>query len=142
MTVEKVEQVRSRNFQFLFEQFKNEIRESWPTEPDRGMLKRFAERLGLNRIYLSQINNDSKVIGRVTAHNIEKALKLPEGWMDTDHTQEALAGSDDAKEFQEAVMALYAQAPEASKSALLKIFSSLVAGKPIEDLAKNGRKAS
>jgi transcriptional regulator with XRE-family HTH domain len=134
MAVEKVEQVRSRNFQLLFAQFKEAIRQQWPDEPDRGMLKRFAERLGMNKIYLSQINNDRKIIGTETRDKIEAALKLPAGWMDTDHSQEALLETDDARAFQEAVMALYSQAPEASKSALLKVFSALMAGKPLEDV--------
>jgi transcriptional regulator with XRE-family HTH domain len=134
MAVEKVEQVRSRNFQLLFAQYKEAIRREWPDEPDRGMLKRFAERLGLSKIYLSQINNDRKIIGTETRDKIEKALKLPPGWMDTDHSQEALLETDDARAFQEAVMALYQQSPEASKSALLKVFSALMAGKPLEDV--------
>jgi transcriptional regulator with XRE-family HTH domain len=134
MTVEKVEQVRSRNFQLLFAQFKEAIRRDWPNEPDRGMLKRFAERLGMSRIYLSQINNDRKTIGTETRDRIEAALKLPPGWMDTDHSQAALLETDDARAFNEAVMSLYSQTPEAAKSALLKVFSALVAGKPLEEL--------
>jgi hypothetical protein len=98
------------------------------------MLKAFSERLGMNRVYVSQVNNHRKVIGTETADKIENVLKLGKGWMDTDHTVEALADNDDARAFNEAVMALYAQAPEASKSALLKIFSALVAGKPLDKI--------
>lgn len=131
---ETVEQIRWRNFQLLYQQFKEEVRRSWPDSPERGMLKKFAERLGMSPIYLSQINNQRKVIGTETADKIEKQLKLGAGWMDTDHSLESLADDDDARAFNEAVMALYAQAPEASKSALLKIFSALVAGKPLDQV--------
>jgi plasmid maintenance system antidote protein VapI len=134
MTIETVEQVRQRNFQWLFQQFKDEVRRSWPDEPDRGMLKKFAQRLDMNPIYLSQINNDRKVIGTTTANNMEKALGLPDGWMDVDHSKEARAADDDAMAFQESVMALYTQAPEATKSALIKVFGALVTGKPLEEL--------
>lgn len=134
MAVEKIEQVRSRNFQLIFRQFKESVWQQWPDEPERGMLKRFASHLGLNKTYVSQINNDRKIIGTETRDKIEAAMKLPAGWMDTDHTQDALLESDDARAFQDAVMALYSQAPEASKSALLKVFSALMAGKPLEDV--------
>jgi plasmid maintenance system antidote protein VapI len=134
MTIEPVEQVRFRNFQWLFQQFKDEVRRSWPNEPDRGMLKKFAQRLGKNPIYLSQLNNNRKVIGTETANDIETALGLPDGWMDVDHSKEAIAADDDARAFQESVMALYTQAPEATKSALIKVFGALVTGKPLEEL--------
>jgi plasmid maintenance system antidote protein VapI len=98
------------------------------------MLKKFAQRLDMNPIYLSQINNDRKVIGTTTANNMEKALGLPDGWMDVDHSKEARAADDDAMAFQESVMALYTQAPEATKSALIKVFGALVTGKPLEEL--------
>ncbi|KVD71809.1 hypothetical protein WI89_00885 [Burkholderia ubonensis] len=129
-----IEQIRWRNFEFLFQQFKDDLRRGDPGAPDRGMLKKFAERLDLNPIYLSQINNHRKVIGTETSDKIEKRLNLEPGWMDTDHSLESLADNDDARAFNEAVMALYAQAPEASKSALLKIFSALVAGKPLDQI--------
>ncbi|WP_446903016.1 hypothetical protein [Burkholderia sp. YIM B11467] len=129
-----IEQIRWRNFEFLFQKFKDEVRRADPDAKDRGMLKAFSERLEMNRVYVSQVNNQRKVIGTETADKIEKVLKLDPGWMDTDHSIEALADNDDARSFNEAVMALYAQAPEASKSALLKIFSALVAGKPLDKI--------
>lgn len=134
MAIETVEQIRARNFQWLFQQFKDEIRRSWPDEPDRGMLRRFAQRLGRNAVYISNLNNNRKPIGTVTANNFERALGLPDGWMDVDHSREAMAADDDAQAFQDAVMALYSQAPEATKSALIKVFGALVVGKPLEEL--------
>jgi transcriptional regulator with XRE-family HTH domain len=134
MTVEKVEEVRLRNFLFLFERFKDEIWREWPNEPERGMLTRFADRLGINKIYLSQVKNGRKVIGTVTRNNIESALELPEGWMDTDHTQEALEGDDAAMVARDTFMAMYQQAPEATKDALLRVMGALVTGKPLENL--------
>jgi transcriptional regulator with XRE-family HTH domain len=134
MTVEKVEDVRLRNFLFLFESFKQEIWKDWPNEPERGMLTRFADRLGINKIYLSQVKNGRKVIGTVTRNNIEQAMGLPEGWMDTDHTQEVIDADDDAKAFADAAMAIYMQAPEAARAAMFRVMGALATNKPIESL--------
>lgn len=133
-TPETIEQIRARNFQWLFQQFKDEIRKDVPDAPDRGMLKKFAERLSIGPIFLSQINNGRKVIGTAIADKMERAMGLPDGWMDTDHSKDSLADDDDARAFQETVMNLYSQAPEATKSALIKVFGALVTGKPLESL--------
>lgn len=136
MTIETIEQIRSRNFLWLFEQFKEETRRADPKAPERGMLRRFAERLDMSPIYLSQIKAgpERKVIGTAIANKIESKLGLPDGWIDTDHSKDVMAGDADAQAFQESVMALYAQAPEATKLALIKVFGALVTGKPLEDI--------
>jgi plasmid maintenance system antidote protein VapI len=133
MVIEKVDRVRARNFQFLFEQFKEDRRRKWPDEPDRGMLTRFAEHLELNKVYLSNINSGNKVIGVKTARHIEKMMNVPEGWLDTDHSRDAALMSDDDVAFQDSVMAIYRQAPEASRAVLLRAFQALVTGKPIDE---------
>lgn len=48
----------------------------------------FAEKIGKDPSYLSQVAgiNPSKNIGTRVARSIEKKLKLPEGWMDQDHS--------------------------------------------------------
>lgn len=133
MVIEKVDKVRARNFQFLFEQFKEERRKVRADEPDRGMLKRFAEHLELNNVYLSNINSGNKVIGVKTARHIEKKMNVPEGWLDTDHTRDESLMSDDDVAFQDSVMAIYRQAPEASRALLLRAFQALIHGKPIDE---------
>lgn len=142
MVIEKVDKVRARNFLFLFEQFKEERRRMWPDEPDRGMLKRFAERLELNNVYLSNLKSGAKVLGVKTARHIESKMGLPEGWMDTDHSRDEATMSDDDMAFQDSVMAVYRQAPEASRALLLRMFQALVTGKPLEDVVAEHKTAT
>lgn len=134
MVIEKVDRVRARNFLFLFEQFKEERRRMWPDEPDRGMLKRFAERLELNNVYLSNLKSGAKIMGVKTARHIETHMGLPEGWMDTDHSRDEATMNDDDLAFQDSVMAVYRQAPEASRALLLRMFQALVTGKSFEEV--------
>jgi transcriptional regulator with XRE-family HTH domain len=120
-----VEQVRSRNFQLLFQQFKEEIWRDWPKEPERGMLKKFAECLGMNKTYLSQINNDSKIIGTETRDKIEKARGLEKGWMDQDHT--TAPANELERAFIESALTLFRKSPSNAQSELLRAFSQHIA---------------
>lgn len=133
MVIEKVDSVRARNFKLLFEQFKEERRRKWPDEPERGMLTRFADHLELNKVYLSNINSGNKIIGVKTARHVEHKMNVPEGWLDTDHSRDASLMSDDDVAFQDSVMAIYRQAPEASRALLLRAFQALITGKPIDE---------
>lgn len=133
MVIETVDRVRARNFTLLFEQFKAARRLVNPGEPERGMLTRFSEHLGMNRIYLSNIKSGAKVIGVMTARNMEAKMGMPEGWMDTDHSRDESLMTDDDMAFQDSVMAVYRQAPEASRALLLRAFQALLTGKPIQE---------
>jgi hypothetical protein len=139
MAIETIDAVRARNFHLLFEQFKEGVRRDDPTAPDRGMLRRFAAHLEMNPVYLSNLNTGSKTIGLRTAREIEARLKLPEGWMDTDHTNNEAEMSDDDLAFRDSVMAMYRQAPEASRAAVLRVLQALVLGKPIEDVVSTDK---
>jgi hypothetical protein len=132
VTIETVDQVRLRNLKFLLEQFKDEIRAQYPEHPERGMLKLFAERVGISVINFRQIMSGHKLAGPNIRDRIEDALNLPRGWLDSDHSQ--------AKAFSESVMALYNQAPEATRSAMLKVMSALVTNKPLEALVEQGKR--
>lgn len=104
-----------------------------PEEKERGMLARFAAHLGMSKIYLSNISAEHKVIGGRTARAIERELKLSEGWMDVDHSRDEWEMSGDDQAFQESVMAVYRQAPEAARALLLRSFQALLTGKPLEE---------
>jgi hypothetical protein len=134
VTIETVDQVRLRNLKFLLEQFKDEIRSQYPEHPERGMLKLFAERVGISVINFRQIMSGHKLAGPNIRDRIEDALSLPRGWLDSDHSQDQLAKDDDAKAFSDSVMALYNQAPEATRIAMFKVMSALVTNKPLEAL--------
>jgi hypothetical protein len=54
--------------------------------------------------------------------------------MDTDHSNNEAEMSDDDLAFRDSVMAMYRQAPEASRAAVLRVLQALVLGKPIEDV--------
>lgn len=133
MVIEKVDAVRQRNFHILFEQYKADLRKSLPGQPDRGMLKKFAEHLDINSVYMSNINKGHKVIGVKTARQIEEKMGLPEGWLDTDHSRTASEMPTDDAAFLDSVMAVYRQAPEASRALLLRAFQALITGKPLGD---------
>jgi transcriptional regulator with XRE-family HTH domain len=133
MSVETIEQVRTRNFLWLFERFKEEVRNDWPGEPDRGMVRRFAQRLGISPIYTSQIKN-GKVIGTALADKIEKALGLQDGWLDTDHTKSIPAEDEDLAAAMDAFRGMYEHSPEATRAALVKVMGAIVTGKPIESI--------
>lgn len=140
MSIKTIEQIRNENYLFLFEQFKEEIRRSWPAEPDRGMLRRFAQRIGISPISASQHKN-GKVIGTKMANRIEDALKLPEGWMDTDHAKESAEPEDgDLAAAMDAFRGMYEHSPEATRAALVKVMGAIVTGKPIESIVDAHKK--
>jgi hypothetical protein len=144
MTVETIERIRQRNFLWLFEQFKEEFRKDWPNEPDRGMLRRFADRLGMDQIYVSQIKNGGKkeeggngrIIGPQLARRIESALNLAEGWMDTNHQAPAEVQDEGLADVLNTVRGLYEHSPEATRAALIKVMGAIVTGKPIETIVE------
>lgn len=80
--------VRHENFLSLFERFKLEIWRAWPNEPEKGMMRRFADRLTLSERYVSHLKNRRREIGNATARKLEVALSLPVGWMDQNHDRD------------------------------------------------------
>lgn len=86
----RVKEIRKANFDFLFEQFKERVRQSWPSEPEKGMLKRFAEELGISDAFMSHVKTGRKPIGDKTAKKIEDALRLGHGWMDESHPDDGV----------------------------------------------------
>ncbi|MDR5813073.1 hypothetical protein QCE62_05645 [Caballeronia sp. LZ033] len=131
MTIKAVSERRRENLEMQFELFKRKRRAAFPSDPEKGMLKRFAEHVGVDPIQMSQLRNGHKDLGALLRDRIETALALPSGWLDTDH---AMPADADAQAFQTAIMELYRRTPDASRGALLKVFSHLVAAKPIEEL--------
>lgn len=113
---------RQTNFLELFRQF----REKHADQPDRGMLKKFAEALGLSERYLSHVKCGRKPIGHATARHIEEALKLPTGWMDVPHT-ELEPRSSSEKQFVEMALALYRANAVAAQDAMLSALKTRLA---------------
>ncbi len=52
-------------------------------------ISEYCEVIGIAPSYFSQVKRGSKVIGDEIAERVENALGLPQGWMDTQHKNEA-----------------------------------------------------
>ncbi|WP_118181273.1 helix-turn-helix domain-containing protein [Paraburkholderia phosphatilytica] len=138
-----VTQIRRKNYEFLFDRFKESVWARSPSEPERGMLKLFASQLGFSDAYLSHINTGYREIGLKTARKMEKALRLAHGWMDVLHDDSAggfdpapaanrapapaaasMAGTTGEQAFIDAAVKLYREDPNAAQSALLAAFAA------------------
>lgn len=123
-------QIRYKNFMTLYQQFRNANRHL----PERGMLKLFAERLGLSDRYLSHIKCNRKNIGNNVARAIEESLGLAHGWMDREHARvEPLKdeGDDAEKMFLETAKLLYRAEPEVMRRIVMDMLQKkLVAASP------------
>jgi transcriptional regulator with XRE-family HTH domain len=113
-------QIRHHNFIVLYRQFRQEHGHL----PERGMLKMFAQRVGLSDRYLSHIKCNRKNIGNNVARAIEEALGLPRGWMDREHDRSTApldAGDDAEKMFLETAKLLYRAEPEAMRRVVMEL---------------------
>lgn len=116
-------QIRHQNFMNLYQQFRNANRHL----PERGMLKLFAERVGLSDRYLSHIKCNRKNIGNNVARTIEDALGLAHGWMDREHARAAPRrndvddGDDAEKMFLETARLLYRAEPEVMRRVVMDL---------------------
>jgi hypothetical protein len=136
-----VSEIRYRNFRYLFEQFKTTARNKDPDAPDKGMMKAFGERLGIKQAYMSHINTRYKGIGTLTARQMEKALKLPHGWMDQQHDEprrtvaapapvvtESVINDADELAFVEAAVQAYRMDPVSAQAALMRLLTAKLRG--------------
>jgi hypothetical protein len=110
-------QIRHKNFKKLFDDFVD----CHPQEPRRGMLKLFAERLGLSDRYLSHIKCNRKNIGNHVARTIEQRLKLPHGWMDREHDAFNMPTDDKEKLFVETALSLFRAQPHEARELMLDL---------------------
>lgn len=76
-----IQETRYRNMVALYKRFCA----MHPNEPERGMLRRFGQYVGVNPRYLSHIRNGRKAIGHNIARKFEVAFGKPESWMDVSH---------------------------------------------------------
>jgi hypothetical protein len=111
-------QIRYKNFKRLFDDFVD----MHPNEPQRGMLKLFAQRLDLSDRYLSHIKCNRKNIGNLVARAIEEKLKLPHGWMDREHDSLNMAIDDNEKLFVETALTLFRAQPNEAREMMIDLF--------------------
>jgi hypothetical protein len=110
-------QIRHKNFLKLFENFIAQH----PDAPQRGMLKLFAERLGLSDRYLSHIKCNRKNIGNLIARTIEERLQLHHGWMDREHDMLRLPTDDKEKLFVETALTLFRAQPLEAREMMIEL---------------------
>lgn len=128
-----VSQIRRKNYERLFADFKQRVWGKNPEEPERGMLKLFGAQLGFSDAYMSHINTGYREIGLKTARRMEKSLRLAHGWMDILHDDSAQpataathlsAASNSEQAFIDAAVKLYREDPSAAQAALLAAFAA------------------
>lgn len=81
-----VARVRFDNAMRLFDEFVAATVKSPDAATLRGLERRFAERLGIQPSYWSQIKARSRQIGERLARQFEQLSRKPSGWMDVVHT--------------------------------------------------------
>lgn len=118
-----INEIRHANYLSLLEGFKRAVWVDEPNFPEYGMLKRFAERLGISQAYISHINTRRKEIGPKLARKFETQLLLPSGWMDAIHDESSpVTLSEQA--FVKAVLELYRADPVGAQAAMMDALAS------------------
>jgi len=93
-----VARVRFDNAMRLFDEFVAATVKSPDAATLRGLERRFAERLGIQPSYWSQIKARSRQIGERLARQFEQLSRKPSGWMDIVHTSRADSASATSSE--------------------------------------------
>lgn len=83
-------QIRLNNALVLFDEFVHNTIKHPDAATLRGLEGRFAERVGIQPSYWSQIKSRARQIGERLARQFEQQCKKPMGWMDQDHGNRAL----------------------------------------------------
>jgi transcriptional regulator with XRE-family HTH domain len=117
-TPRRINETRYRNFQLVLQRFEQQ-------EPGKGVLRRFAEKVGVSESYLSQVKNRVKNVGPELAQTLERELKLGPGWMDVEHK---VWEPRDAGEmfFLQTAMTLYRKSPAEIQQELIQKLSELL----------------
>ena len=120
-----VSHFRQENFARLFKEF----REAHNTLPDRGMFKKFAEKVEVSDRYLSHVRNGRRELGAATARQIEARLGKPHGWMDLPHTDDEPRDADE-RILVEQIINLYRHSPEVVKRHIAEAIKEVLNAKP------------
>lgn len=95
--MEITKKIRLANLAKLFNEYQAEGKRK--NEKRKRTLGMFAEWLGLNPAFLSQMLNEFRGVGPKTARLVERRYKLPAGWMDQPHSD-----GDPANETEEEII--------------------------------------
>ena len=126
-----VTEIRYRNFAILYDEFCDSVFKLNPGAPMKGMLKAFAEQMGMSDRYLSHVKCNRKPVGHTVARKIEAGCGKPVGWMDVDH--DALANSlavgaksQREREFVQMAMEIYKANPEGAQAAMTRMLIDML----------------
>lgn len=82
-------QIRLQNALVLFDEFVHNTIKHPDAATLRGLEGRFAEQVGIQPSYWSQIKSRARQIGERLARQFEQQCKKPMGWMDREHASSA-----------------------------------------------------
>lgn len=82
--------VRLNNALLLFDEFVQQVARQPDAATLRGLEGRFAEKLGIQPSYWSQLKSRSRQIGERLARQFEMLSHKPRGWMDIAHTASSI----------------------------------------------------
>ena len=131
-------QVRLDNAMRLFDEFVAAAVKNPDATALRGLERRFAERLQIQPSYWSQIKGRSRQIGERLARQFEQLFHKPQGWMDHDHDDEALAAvasqdsapavpqDDDERFIMGLVLTFYRRHPQRARARLLDLLGEVL----------------
>lgn len=142
--------VRLDNALRLFEEFVQATVKHADAATLRGLEGRFAERLGIQPSYWSQIKSRSRQIGERLARQFEQLCHKPHGWMDQRHDGGAPTGAatvpslgiqtaapapatpqdDDERFIIGLVLTYYRRHPQRARSRLLELLGEVLVAAP------------
>lgn len=122
------DKLRHANLMVLFYKF---WEDHYPGESERGMLKKFAEYVGLSDRYLSHMKCGRKPISAKNARQIEQAMGMTHGWMDLPQGDNLSLVDEGEHAFADMAMTLYRNDPTHAKAwVMAELKAQLTAKKP------------
>jgi len=132
--------LRYQNALALFDEFVRQASRKPDAAVLRGLEGRFADRLGIQASYWSQIKARSRQIGERLARQFEEAMGKPWGWMDQVHApaqapapadaEPAEPRTDDERFVVGLVLNYYRRNPERARARLLDLLSDAFSAPP------------
>jgi hypothetical protein len=141
--------IRFANALLLFEEFVQQAARNPDAATLRGLEGRFAERLGIQPSYWSQIKSGSRQIGERLARQFEARCRKPYGWMDRPQGGRAsralppgpppvaealeddrLPHDEDERFIVSLVLTYYRRHPERARARLLELLGEVLAPPP------------
>lgn len=108
-----IHEIRLNNFRELLRMVEDRLGSK------RGVLREFAAITGISERQVSHLKCGRRNIGSATARNIERVFRIPDGWMDADHSGPN-PSTESERLFVETALALYRRNPLAAHEAIAR----------------------